>query len=148
MVAALIATVMLLGLSAACASESRDDAATGTPPPTPTSTPTPEPDDSPTPTLPAPASPEPDPIPRADERLEAAHQHLAERFGYDPDDVLVISVERVTWPSTAMGCPMHGQDYEQTAIPGYRIVLGWEDLEYHFHGADDADEPFLCGFLD
>lgn len=117
----------------------------------------PEPDDEPRSTGPEPkADPpaghagteKPGEISDADERVEAARRHVVDRFGHDPDEVFLIRAENVTWPSTALGCPSHEKDYETRDIPGYRIVLGWEDLEYHFHGAEGDDVPFHCEFLD
>jgi len=82
-----------------------------------------------------------------DQRVEAARAYLVERFGYDPDDVVVLGVESVVWPDAALGCPVTGQSYEPGPVTGYRIVLGWRDVEFRFHGAD-GEPPFPCEYLD
>lgn len=83
-----------------------------------------------------------------DERVAAARAHAVVRFGYDPDELTVVSVEQVTWPSAAIGCPHHESSYSPTAVPGYRIVLGWNDVRLRYHGVDGDRAPKLCEFLD
>jgi hypothetical protein len=83
-----------------------------------------------------------------DRRVAFARQQVADRFGHPVEDIHVVTVEKITWPSTALGCPDHEQTYDQTPVAGYRIVLRWDTVEFHFHGRDDEPDPFQCEFLD
>lgn len=83
-----------------------------------------------------------------DERVTAARDHAVARFGYDPDSITVVSIEQVTWPTSALGCPHHESSYSPTPVPGYRIVLGWNDVRLRYHGVDGDRVPKLCEFLD
>lgn len=83
-----------------------------------------------------------------DARIAAARAHAVTRFGYDPEEISVVSVEQVTWPSSAIGCPHHESSYSPTPVPGYRIVLGWNDVRLRYHGAEGDRAPKLCEFLD
>lgn len=86
-------------------------------------------------------------VPEAERRVEAAKDDLVRRFRHQKADVKVVSIESVTWPNAALGCPRHDREYDQTPVAGYRIVLQWKDVQYRYHGRSGAD-PFLCQFLD
>ncbi|HEX7167491.1 MAG TPA: hypothetical protein VF230_10975 [Acidimicrobiales bacterium] len=83
----------------------------------------------------------------AERLVDVAKRDLVERFGYAEADVRVLSVESVTWPDGALGCPRPDRSYTQALVDGYRIELQWQDVEHTYHGAHDAD-PFLCEKLD
>ncbi|MDT8305469.1 MAG: hypothetical protein RRC07_05995 [Anaerolineae bacterium] len=76
--------------------------------------------------------------------VEQARVALAERLGLEADDVIVSSVEAVTWPDSALGCPAPDMMYLQVLTPGYRIVLEVGGTEYTYH-TDRSDQIVLCG---
>jgi hypothetical protein len=63
--------------------------------------------------------------------------------GYQEGELEVVTVERVTWPDGALGCPQPGGMYTQALVEGYRVVLRAGDEELHFHG-QEGQPPFLC----
>jgi len=65
--------------------------------------------------------------------LEKVLSDLASRLYIKREEIEVVSVERVTWPDTSLGCPEPGKMYAQVLTPGYRIVLkaGGKTYEYH-----------------
>lgn len=76
--------------------------------------------------------------------VERARQALAARLGLAPDEVTVSSVEAVTWPDSALGCPAPDMMYLQVLTPGYRIVLEAGGTEYTYH-TSRTDQVVLCG---
>jgi hypothetical protein len=80
-----------------------------------------------------------------DERGALAHAiaDMAEQVGARPGDVMVVTLEKVTWPDEAMGCPRPGQTYPQVRVQGYRIVLRAKGEEAVYHGASGR-LPFRC----
>ena len=76
--------------------------------------------------------------------VKAAQQALADRLGASVDAISVESVEEVTWPDSALGCPEPGMMYLQVLTSGYRIVLSAEGTEYVYH-TDRSERIVLCG---
>lgn len=76
--------------------------------------------------------------------VERARQALAERLGLAQDEVTVSSVESVTWPDSALGCPAPDMMYLQVLTPGYRIVLEVGGTEHTVH-TNRTDQIVLCG---
>ncbi len=72
-----------------------------------------------------------------------ARADLARRLGVEPDDLVVISAEEVTWPDGSLGCPEPGLSYTQALVDGSKVVLGHDDRVYVYHAGDDG-QPFLC----
>jgi hypothetical protein len=64
-------------------------------------------------------------------------------FDADPEDIQVVSAERVTWSDGALGCPQPGEMYSQALVEGYRIILEVDGQEVHYHGTPD-EPPFHC----
>ncbi|MGB7964074.1 MAG: hypothetical protein WCF12_14120 [Propionicimonas sp.] len=61
-----------------------------------------------------------------------------------PTDAITIEVaERVTWPSSALGCPSPGRVYTQALVEGMRVVVlvGDRRFDYRF---GRGDSPKLC----
>lgn len=145
---ALLAGCVLFAV--ACASGDSEES-TPAPPSTSKSTNSPDsnvvPPDTPPDTPPLTATPSSTPV-AGDDRVEAARADLAAQFGYPVEQIDVVLVEPVTWPSTALGCPTYGESYDQRPVDGYRIVLLVGDLDFHYHGADQGSPPRLCQFLD
>jgi len=72
-----------------------------------------------------------------------ARVDLAERLGVEPEEIEVVTAERVTWPDGSLGCPEPGMSYTQALVEGSRVVLGHDDRVYVYHAGND-DQPFLC----
>ncbi len=75
---------------------------------------------------------------RSQEEIVAlARQHLADRLGVVLEAVGVVSVEEATWDDETMGCPQPPGKTPDRAypgpIPGYRIVLAAEGVQYEYH---------------
>ena len=81
--------------------------------------------------------------PELDSVTEAAVADLVPRVGVDASAVEVLVAERVTWPDGRMGCPGLAIPYTLEPIEGFRVVLGYEGLTYHYHAGSDA-VPLLC----
>lgn len=58
-------------------------------------------------------------------------------------DIQVLVAKRVTWRSSALGCPQPDRGYKMVLTPGVRIVLRAEGVTYEFHSTP-AGPPFLC----
>lgn len=71
--------------------------------------------------------------PEAAPLVQRAKQELASRATVAADQIKVVSVTRVPWPSSALGCPQPDRMYSQIVTPGYRILLdaGGKTYEYH-----------------
>ncbi|WP_322488041.1 hypothetical protein [Chloroflexus sp.] len=76
-------------------------------------------------------------------QIDVAKQDLAQRLGIDVAAIEVASVEAVTWPDGALGCPRPGMAYIQVLIDGLRILLRVGDQLYPYHSGDNQP-PFLC----
>ncbi len=60
-------------------------------------------------------------------------EDLAARRGVPLDAVVLVSEQQVTWPSGALGCPQAGMSYTQALVPGGRIVLKVNDMNFFYH---------------
>jgi hypothetical protein len=58
---------------------------------------------------------------------------LASRLGTTAAAIHLVSIEEVTWPNAALGCPEPGMDYAQEPVPGFCIIVqaGGPIHEYH-----------------
>lgn len=74
---------------------------------------------------------------------EIAVADLAERLGIDPSGIEVVSMEEVTWPDGALGCPEPGRMYTQALVEGLRIVLRADGTDHEYHSGQ-RQEPFYC----
>lgn len=75
--------------------------------------------------------------------VEQAIADLAGRLNIDAGEIEVVSIEEVTWPDAALGCPQPGMVYAQMLQDGVRIMLGAGGTEYDYHSSADGP-PFLC----
>ena len=75
--------------------------------------------------------------------VDAAVADLAAHLDVPPTSVTVVSVEDVTWPNSAMGCPEAGMQYLQVLTEGQRIVLEADGVPYQYH-AGGGRAPFRC----
>jgi len=90
----------------------------------------------------SPAQTPPDTQP-GDPVVAKARADLAAELGAAEDDITVITAEPVTWSDGSLGCPEPGKMYTQALVDGYRVVLEYEGVEYHYHAGEDR-EPFHC----
>lgn len=67
------------------------------------------------------------------EILALFRDDLARRALVKPETITVVSATEQQWPDGALGCPKPGQMYMQMIVPGYRVVLqaGGEKYAYH-----------------
>jgi hypothetical protein len=72
-----------------------------------------------------------------------ARVDLAERLGVEPEEIEVVTAERVTWPDGSLGCPEPGMSYTQALVEGSKVVLGHGERVYLYHAGTD-EQPFLC----
>lgn len=59
-----------------------------------------------------------------------ARQALAETLGTQPEKVEIRAVESVEWPDSCLGLGGPAEACLQAVLPGYRITLSFEGLEY------------------
>ena len=68
--------------------------------------------------------------------LPAMLADAARRAGLAQERLRVETVEAVTWPDGALGCPQPDRAYTQALVPGWRVVIaapGTADLFYHLN---------------
>jgi hypothetical protein len=75
--------------------------------------------------------------------IDLAKQDLAKRKGIAVDQISVVSVTAVQWPTSALGCPQPGTMYSQIVTPGYRVVLEADGVTYEYH-TDQGERAVYC----
>lgn len=75
--------------------------------------------------------------------VSAAKMDLSQRTGAADEDIVIVSVEAVTWRDGSLGCPQPGMAYTQVLTDGARITLEYEGTGYVYHSGGNRD-PFLC----
>lgn len=68
---------------------------------------------------------------------------LAEQLGVPPGDLVIVSVEEVTWNDGSLGCARGGFGYTQALVDGKRITVQVGGRTYYFHSGRDG-KPFHC----
>jgi hypothetical protein len=81
--------------------------------------------------------------PPAQKFVDLAKQDLANRLSVDVDQIAVVEATPIVWPDAALGCPSPGKVYAQGRVPGYRIILEANGMEYVYH-ADQTGQIVLC----
>lgn len=76
--------------------------------------------------------------------VEMAKADLAGRLGIESADIGEASSVLVTWPDTAIGCPLSGMEYLQVPQDGSLIELEVAGTFYRYHSGGDHTAPFLC----
>jgi hypothetical protein len=56
--------------------------------------------------------------------LAAVRADAAKRTGVAEGDIVLLRAEATVWSSGALGCPVPGQLYTQSLVPGYWVVVG------------------------
>lgn len=78
--------------------------------------------------------------------VDAARANLVERLEQqqtDPGKIVVLNAERVTWRSSAAGCPQPDRGYLMVLTPGVLIRLRAAGQVYQYHSTLRGP-PFLC----
>lgn len=71
-----------------------------------------------------------------------AKKDLAHRLNVDPGTVSVIQTEAVKWTDTSLGCPVPGEEYIQSVLPGHILTIGHNGRQYTYH--TDGARLFPC----
>jgi hypothetical protein len=71
--------------------------------------------------------------------MDRMGQDLAQRLGVRVSAIQVMSVQQVTWDDSSLGCPQPGKSYLQAQTPGVRVVLGYQNKPYQYHGSDSGN---------
>jgi hypothetical protein len=146
----LVAFVVLLG----CATPpSTTGAATSPAADTPTAAPSTEPTATRAPITRLPLSPTTAATPdsgaavnipaQATTAVDQARQAVATKTGVSLASVTVASVEAVSWPTSALGCPQPGVMYSQLVTPGFKVVVSANGQSYEYH-ADLGGHVVTC----
>lgn len=77
------------------------------------------------------------------ELMARIRSDAAARLGTDPDGLVVVRAEAVTWNDGSLGCPLPDVVYTQALEPGYWVVLqaGGRQLDYRARARGDF---FIC----
>lgn len=65
--------------------------------------------------------------------MQAAKKDLAQRLDVPPTEISISKIESVTWPDTALGCPVPEQDYGESKVRGFRITLDHNGQSFSYH---------------
>jgi len=74
--------------------------------------------------------------------MQTAKKDLARRLGVAPTEISISRIESVTWPDTALGCPVPEQDYGESKVRGFRITLDHNGQSFSYH--TDQKRAFPC----
>lgn len=80
---------------------------------------------------------------QTDEQIVFARDALAKQLDVEPSLLGLPSVHRVTWRSSALGCPEADKQYTQALVRGVLILFTFDGTEYRFHASRNG-EPFYC----
>ena len=72
-----------------------------------------------------------------------AKEDLTQRLSIPIDDIVLVSMEEVTWRDGSLGCPKPGMSYTQALVNGSLIVLSVDERKYRYHSGRGG-APFLC----
>lgn len=76
------------------------------------------------------------------EFIAQAKADLAARLGVAVDAITLVRSEAVEWTDASLGCREPGAEYAAVLVPGYRIILAFEDQFYEYH--TDYQYWFFC----
>lgn len=78
-----------------------------------------------------------------DKFIQIAKRDLADRLKIDIGQISSLEAVEFTWPDAALGCPSPGMVYAQGRVPGYRVRLSANEVEYEYH-MDQTGQFVLC----
>ena len=81
--------------------------------------------------------------PPVEKFVALAKKDLSARVKVAEETMILTKSEEVTWPDAALGCPAPGKVYAQGLVPGYRIWLNVDGVEYTYH-TDWLGEVIFC----
>ena len=70
---------------------------------------------------------------------------VIDRTSARAQDISVVSVERVEWSDSSLGCPVPGQSYLTVMTPGRQIMLSWAGQPYDVRVADSGYTVVCAG---
>ena len=73
----------------------------------------------------------------------SAKEDLSKRLGIQMGEIMLLSMEEVTWRDGSLGCPKPGMQYTQALVNGTLIVLSVDGRQYRYHSGRGGT-PFLC----
>lgn len=65
--------------------------------------------------------------------VAAAVRDLADRSGISPDQIILVSQEETEWPDGCLGIHRPGIMCTQAIVPGFRIILEADGVQYEYH---------------
>jgi hypothetical protein len=74
---------------------------------------------------------------------ELAKADLAQRLSISLETITLIEAKGVIWSDSSLGCPQSGSKYAHQTVPGYRLQLGANGVEYNYH-TDTTNTVVLC----
>lgn len=60
---------------------------------------------------------------------------LLQKTDAEPDQIRTVSVKETEFEDASLGVPEPGQSYAQMIIPGYIIILEYQDEQYQYHAS-------------
>lgn len=72
----------------------------------------------------------------------SARQALAQQLAIDPDEIQILTAERVEWPDSCLGVQVMDMACAQIPTPGYRILLQADGQTYEYH-SDVSGEALM-----
>jgi hypothetical protein len=79
----------------------------------------------------------------AEQVVQLAREDLAQRRGFAPEGIRLVSVTAVQWRDASLGCPRPNTKYVQVITPGFKVVLEAEGRTYEYH-TDAGRVVVLC----
>ena len=76
--------------------------------------------------------------------IAAAIEDATQRTGASRDRISIETLESVTWPDGALGCPEPGVMYTQALVPGYRLVLRVDQQQHLLYHASTRGPFKFC----
>ncbi|MBI2599617.1 hypothetical protein HYW43_01715 [Candidatus Daviesbacteria bacterium] len=81
----------------------------------------------------------PQPTTTTDETpVSAPLKDLAKKLGVETSQIQLVSVEKVEWRDSSLGCPKQGEMYAQVISPGYKIIFEYQGKQYEYHTDEDS----------
>ena len=75
--------------------------------------------------------------------IEEAKTDLAQRLSISADDINLVEAKAVTWSDGSLGCPQPDMMYTQALVPGYLVILQFNERTYEYHGGRSGS-LFFC----
>ncbi len=74
--------------------------------------------------------------------IQTARRDLAKNLNVPITEISIQKVESRIWPNSALGCPVHQQEYKESSIKGYKITLQYQTRQYSYH--TDQQKALPC----